>query len=261
MFAVQNIFTQKQGSNKSAITGLFGLALARPSLFLLPAIFAVIQLGCFPAHAGALAIPGFGGGDFKLEVESKKEARWDTVIQQQYDYSCGSAALATLLTYHYDMPTPEAKVFEAMFKVGNKKKIKSQGFSMLDMKHYLDSRGLNAGGFRMTLDQFMKIGVPGITVINTKGYKHFVVIKGIEGERVLVGDPAAGTAVVSREVFEGMWNGAILAAKNNIEVARANFNAIEDWRSWPDSPLAEGVDRSSISSFTLSLPGRNEQGR
>ena len=258
---MQNRHTQNCSSEIATRIRLTGRTLTALLPFLLFTIFIASALVNLPVRAGALSIPGFGGGDFKLDVASKQEARWDTVVRQQYDYSCGSAALATLLTYHYDMPTPESKVFEEMFRVGNQQKIKTHGFSMLDMKRYLDDRGFRAGGFRMTLDQFVKIGVPGITVVNTNGYKHFVVIKGVDGDRVMIGDPAAGTAVVSREVFEGLWNGAILAARNHIEVARSNFNASEDWRSWPDSPVSEGVDRSSIGSFTLSLPGRNEQGR
>jgi predicted double-glycine peptidase len=198
-----------------------------------------------------------------INIPSKKELRLETVIRQQYDYSCGSAAVATLLTYHYGIPTPEKKVFEAMFKVGNQKKIRAQGFSMLDMKRYLDSHGLNASGFRMTLDQFAKIGVPGITLVNTKGYKHFVVVKGIEGDRVLLGDPAAGTAVVSRKTFEGLWNGAVLAAKNNIKIARSNFNSDEEWNAWPGSPLAAQVYSPATNSIALpmSMPGTIEIAR
>lgn len=216
------------------------------------------------AFAGSISIPGLtGSGTFHVDVPSKKEARLETVIRQQHDYSCGSAAVATLLTYHYDMPTPEKQVFETMFRHGNQKKIRAQGFSMLDMKRYMDSRGLKASGFRMTLDQFAKIGVPGITLINTKGYKHFVVVKGIEGDRVLLGDPAAGTAVVSRKTFESLWNGAVLAAKNQIKLARSNFNSSEEWNAWPDSPLAAKVYSPATNSIALpmSMPGTIEIAR
>ena len=67
--------------------------------------------------------------------------------------------------------------------------------------------------------------------------------------------------MLTREKFEGMWNGAVLAARNQIELARSNFNDDDDWRSWPGSPLADAVDRSSLGSFTLTLPSSNESGR
>ena len=202
------------------------------------------------------------GGAFSLKLTSLKELRWKTVIRQQYDFSCGSAAVATLLSYHYDTPVTEAEVFEEMFLTGDQAKIQTDGFSMLDMKRFLDKRGLKSDGFRMTLDKLARIGVPGIVLINTRGYLHFVVVKGIENDRVVVADPALGTTVWSRENFESVWGGGIvLAARNEIETARQNFNDAEDWRVRPKSPISEGVDRAGISSFTLHLPGRNEFGR
>ncbi len=202
------------------------------------------------------------GGAFSLKVTSLKELRWKTVVRQQYDFSCGSAAVATLLSFHYDTPVTEAEVFEEMFLTGDQAKIQTDGFSMLDMKRFLDKRGLKSDGFRMTLDKLARIGVPGIVLINTRGYLHFVVVKGIEPDRIVVADPALGTTVWSRENFEQVWGGGIvLAARNEIETARQNFNDPQDWRVRPKSPISEGVDRAGISSFTLHLPGRNEFGR
>jgi len=250
-----------QSVSKYAGLNLLNIVPARALFRFYMAVILTGLISAAPVSAGPVNIPGIGGAAYDFKISSKKEARKDTVIMQKHDYSCGSAAVATLLTYHYDTPTPEAKVYEEMFKTGDQEKIKTEGFSLLDMKRYLDAHGFNGGGFRMNLDQFAKIGVPGITMIDTKGYKHFVVVKGVEGDRILLGDPAAGTTVVSREKFESMWNGAVLAARNEIELARANFNDDDDWRSWPGSPLADAVNRSSLGSFTLSLPGRNESGR
>src|SRR3546814_4518007 len=88
---------------------------------------------------------------------SLKEKRWTNVVRQQYDFSCGSAAVATLLTYHYEMPTDEARAFEEMFVRGDQAKIQAEGFSMLDIKQFLDRRGLQSDGFSMTLDKLAEI--------------------------------------------------------------------------------------------------------
>lgn len=250
-----------QTASKHAGISLINIVPGRALFRFCMAVILSGLLSAAPLTAGPVNIPGIGGAAYDLKVHSKKEARRDTVIMQKHDYSCGSAAVATLLTYHYDTPTPEAKVYEEMYRTGDEHKIKTEGFSLLDMKRYLDNHGFNGGGFRMNLDQFAKIGVPGIAMINTKGYKHFVVVKGVEGDRVLLGDPATGTTVVTREKFESIWNGAILAARNQVDLARSNFNDDEDWRSWPGSPLADAVDRSSLGSFTINLPGQNESGR
>lgn len=209
-----------------------------------------------PTNAGDLSVLG-PSGRFSVSVKSVVELRWNTVVRQQYDFSCGSAAVATLLTYHYDMPVQEDEVFRDMFLLGDQEKIKKHGFSMLDMKAYLDSRGLKADGFRFKLDSFAKIRVPGITLVNTRGYKHFVVVKGISDDEILIGDPAAGTIILSRAQFETLWSGAVLLARANVETAQQHFNMEQDWALRPPSPLDKG-DRGSLGHFTLSQPGLYE---
>ncbi|MBF7052653.1 C39 family peptidase [Halomonas sp. KAO] len=200
-------------------------------------------------------------GNFQVEAKSLQEKGWDRVVKQEYDFSCGSAAVATLLTYHYQRDTTEAEVFESMIRAGDAEKIQRYGFSMLDMKRYLDGSGLNADGFRIALDDFIRIGVPAITMVNTGGYKHFVVVKGIDADNILVGDPAAGTLVVPREQFEQLWSGTVLGARAEIEVARQHFNHDQDWAVRPESPLSRGVNRSSVGASLLTLPAYNELGR
>ncbi|MEH6652260.1 MAG: C39 family peptidase [Motiliproteus sp.] len=200
-------------------------------------------------------------GSFNVQAKSLQEMRWDSVIQQKYDFSCGSAAVATLLTFHYNTPTNEEDVFQAMIKVGDRAKIQKNGFSMLDMKRYLDSRGFRSDGFKISLDKLIKIGMPGITLLNTQGYRHFVVVKGIDSNHVLIADPAVGSVVVPREYFETIWNGAILGARSYVEVAKQNFNSDRDWRIRPRSPIDQGISRAGLGPLLISLPGRNELGK
>lgn len=229
------------------------------------ALFAVMMLSASesfipPAEAGTVRISN-PFGHFEVEAKSLAELSWEGVVRQQYDYSCGSAAVATLMTYHYDRPTSEGEVFEAMIRRGDREQIETYGFSMLDMKRFLDDRGLNADGFDIALDDFIRIGVPAITLVNTGGYKHFVVVKGMDADNVLVGDPAAGTVVVPKDIFETLWSNKVLGVRNEIEVARANFNSERDWRVRPPSPIESGVRRTSVGSYLLTLPGANELGR
>ena len=221
----------------------------------------LLMLVCVPpAQGGQVQIHGVMG-TFTVPVKSLKEQRWDTVIHQQYDFSCGSAAVATLLSYHYDTPVNEAEVFTAMYRAGNQDKIRREGFSMLDMKRFLDSRGLKSDGFRMNLDQLVGIGVPGIALVNTRGYRHFVVVRGLRDGTILLADPAIGSITVPRAQFEAIWDGTILAARAQIQVAREHFNSIRDWEPWPTAPINRSVDRSGLGMFVLSLPGYNELGR
>ena len=132
---------------------------------------------------------------------------------------------------------------------------------MLDMKRYLDARGFRADGFKITLDTLIKVGMPGITLLNTQGYSHFVVVKGLDNNHVLIADPAVGSVVVPRAHFESIWNGSILGARSYSKVAKENFNSKRDWRIRPRISLDQGVSRAGLAPFVLNLPGRNELGR
>ncbi|MBW6392924.1 C39 family peptidase [Halomonas sp. Y3S6] len=221
-----------------------------------------MSLQAKPLKAAGVTIALNGGfGSVTVAARSHHEMRWDGVVAQQYDYSCGAAAVATLLTYHYDRPTTEADVFESMIRTGEVEQIREQGFSMLDMKRYLDGQGLNSDGFRVGLDDLERIGIPAITLINTGGYRHFVVFKGVDGDSVLLGDPAVGTVAVPRAHFESIWSGLVLGARADTAIAKANFNHERDWRIRPSAPVGSGIDRADVASMLLQLPAINELGR
>lgn len=206
----------------------------------------------FPAssRAGDLRIAS-GGAVARMNVVSMAERKFLNVVRQQYDFSCGSAALATLLTYHYDRPTSETQAFRAMWDVGDQNRIKELGFSLLEMKRYLETTGLKADGFVLSLDRIQEIGVPGIALIDVRGYKHFVVIKGITDEVVLIGDPSAGVVSKPRALFEERWDGTILFIRSDVVRGKANFNKVADWRLAPSSPHDRATDLEALQSISL----------
>lgn len=174
-------------------------------------------------------MPGASLGSIDINVTSLKELRFSSTVQQQYDFSCGSAALATLLTFHYNDKVSEGDVFKVMYDNGNKEKIRREGFSLLDMKIYLEKRGYKADGFNISLDKLREIGVPAIVLINNKGFRHFTVIKGVAENKVLLGDPALGGRVVARRDFEATWNGLAFLVRNKKDIATRHFNQTTEW--------------------------------
>jgi predicted double-glycine peptidase len=207
------------------------------------------------ARAGDVVLVTPTTGNYGLKLTSFAERKFSTVIRQQYDYSCGSAALATLLRYHYRLPVDEAKVFKAMFDVGDKASIEKLGFSLLDMKKYLASIGYQADGYRLGLDELAKVGIPAIALIQIGTYKHFVVIKGVVGDHVLVGDSALGLRVLSADAFREAWNGiAFIVHETPNGVASPLFNSADEWKRWADAnPLAAAIDPPPLAPFLASL--------
>lgn len=207
-----------------------------------------------PAEAGRVGVHFGAGGQFNVAVTSLKEARFKTVLKQRYDFSCGSAALASLLAFHYERPTTEEQVFRAMYIAGDKERIHRSGFSLLDMKAYLAGIGMRGDGFKVSLDKLERARVPAITLISTNGYKHFVIVKGIQGGEVVVGDPAAGVRIYSREAFTAMWQGIAFIIRDEPQMARKHFNSALDWAVRVKAPFGTALTRQSLASFNVNLP-------
>jgi predicted double-glycine peptidase len=202
------------------------------------AILAFIGLDASAVSADEAVLSNVGGSYYTIPLNSLKRLKLTDLQIQQYDFSCGSAALASLLTYHYRRTVGEKEVFQAMFAKGDQPKIVREGFSMLDMKEYLQTVGMDADGYRVDLDKLADLRIPVITVVETKGYKHFVLIKGIKDDRVLIGDPATGNRVERRSDFEAHWDKSVLIVKSDAEYAQNTFNRDRDWSVQVKAPLA-----------------------
>ncbi|WP_162892827.1 C39 family peptidase [Vibrio superstes] len=192
--------------------------------------------------------------NYSVPVKSYKELVFGDVYRQQYDFSCGSAALASLLQFHYQRPAKEQDIFDVMYEQGDKNLINQQGFSLLDMKFYLESLGLKADGFHISLQKLRSIGVPGITLVNFDGYMHFVVIRGISENNIVIGDPSRGTMVMPVEHFDQYYQGLTLIVRNEAEVGKAGFITDDEFSIYNASPLETGVSRDSLGVFSITLP-------
>jgi predicted double-glycine peptidase len=181
--------------------------------------------------AANLAEPGLSGGRFDAPIASLRETRFRWVVRQERDFSCGSAALATLLRYHYGLALSEADVFADMWRHGDQEQIRKLGFSLLDIKRYLAARGLRADGYKVGLAQVAAAATPGIALITVNRYRHFVVVKGVAGGRVLVGDPALGMRAMSAKQFEASWNGIFFVIQPGSAATARDFNSAQQWRA------------------------------
>jgi len=209
-----------------------------------------------PASAGELSYTDTGG-TYHVHLTTLQELKFRSVIRQKYDFSCGSAALATLLTYHYNMPTKETAVFADMWEHGDKEKIKQKGFSMYDMQQYLARHNIPSNGFRSSLDRLVKADVPALVLVNREGYLHFVIVEGVRDGRVLLADPASGTRAMSTEDFQKQWNGIFFVVLDRVQEARATFNRDSDWTVQPRAPIDTARNTTNLATFLLSLPTRN----
>jgi predicted double-glycine peptidase len=143
-------------------------------------------------------------------VRSLLEIRQANVIVQQWDTSCGAAALATLLQYQHGLHDSEKEIAEGMLRVTDPLKVKVRGgFSLLDLKRYADARGLEGVGYmNLGLDDLIAMA-PAVVPVTIRGYPHFVVVRGRADGKVLIADPAFGNRTMDIWAFERAWQGNI----------------------------------------------------
>lgn len=167
---------------------------------------------CAPSNGqSAIDASTLAGVPITKTVRSMREIRYDHIIKQQYDYSCGSAALATLLKYGYGIDIPEAELIRRMMAFSPPEVVMKSGFSMLDMKKFVETIGLRGRGFRVNVDALYHLSVPVLVLMNFDGYEHFVIVKHAEDGRIFVADPALGNRVVPEKNFAASWNGLVFA--------------------------------------------------
>ena len=196
-------------------------------------------LVAFPALAGNVQFGGIlpGGGVIRKNIISMHERQYLNLVRQKTDYSCGAAAVATILKFGYGIDTTEEDVLRGMLKVSDAQQARSKGFSMLNMKHYLKRLGLRARGYRVPAAKLENVRMPVIVLLNLKGYNHFVVFKKSTNGQVYIADPALGNKVLDKEEFLAGWNGVAFA------IIHQDF----DWESIllePDEPLIASKTRA-----------------
>jgi hypothetical protein len=113
----------------------------------------------------------------------------------------------TILNYHLGLKVNEQQAMEGMLERGEKEKIIARrGFSLLDMKRYLASLGVQSAGFHAEVNDLRTLGQPAIVPIDYAGSHHFVVFRGIRDGLVYIADPSAGNIVFSIREFAGLWD-------------------------------------------------------
>ncbi|MCF8036405.1 MAG: C39 family peptidase [Desulfobacteraceae bacterium] len=167
--------------------------------------------GFQPVHAppedhAYLVMDGEQNIRIHTQMTSLEDIKQQHLVNQQYDYSCGSAALATILNYHLGENFTERQVIQGMMQHGNIAKIKRRrAFSLLDMKQFVDVLGYQGAGYKAEMEELRELAEPAILPIEIFGFKHFVVLRGFHANRVFVADPWLGNTSYTKQDFAEMW--------------------------------------------------------
>jgi len=139
------------------------------------------------------------------------EIRKRSLVRQGWDISCGAAAFSTLMTYFHNHPVTETSITLTLLKNTDSKLVRQRGgFSLLDLKRYVNAIGYEGRGYGgMSLQDIESFSVPAILPVRIREFDHFVVYRGRVGDRVLLGDPAFGNITLAVDEFNTMWRSKV----------------------------------------------------
>ena len=163
------------------------------------------------AGPGNAASVDIGAGQrIVAPLKTWKDLRDENLVVQRFDYSCGSAALATLMGYGYGQPIAEKEILNAVFATltGDEETTRrDKGLSLLDLQRVAEANGFSAQGFKIKADQLSALRGPVIVFISPNGYDHFAVLRGVRGDRVYLADPSRGNLRQPAYRFLDDWLG------------------------------------------------------
>ena len=206
-----------------------------------------------------VAVGQDGQHDQLVNVEPLVVQKFNNVVRQQYDYSCGSAALTTLLDFYLGRNFQERQVMEGLLRFGETERIvQRRGFSLLDMKRLVTALGHPSGGFKAEADDLIDLDHPAIAPIEYAGFKHFVVIRTVYEGRVYVADPALGNLSFTLNRFLEIWDNNVLfivfpnghKPASGLELREEDMRYVSDYiiaqNTFKEFPLFEIRDEDAI---------------
>ncbi|TLD99737.1 peptidase C39 [Helicobacter trogontum] len=150
-------------------------------------------------------------------IKTWTQIRDSNLTKQEYDYSCGSASLSTILTYYYNTHTNEKDIINFMLRdkgidINKKEEIEwnddlreKASTSFLDLAKYAETRGFKTLGLALNMESLGKLKVPAILYVKARSNDHFSVYRGMDHYFVYLSDPSLGNIKISKEKFKEMF--------------------------------------------------------
>ncbi len=131
------------------------------------------------------------------KFDSYIDIKFNNVVRQQLDMSCGLAALSDVLYFGYDLEVTE---FEMIDKIGLK-----ENYSFEDLITISTIYNKTAIALWMRYEDLTLLTRPSIIYIERKGVNHFVTLVSVDRYHIQIKDPAWGVLNYTRDQFESYW--------------------------------------------------------
>jgi predicted double-glycine peptidase len=164
------------------------------------------------------------------------------LVRQQFDYSCGAAALATLIRYYFGDNVSEEGILADILRSMTAEEVRDRevnGLSLLDLRLQAERMGYQAVGVRLNLATLPKLTGPVIVHLERDDYRHFAVLKGVREDRIYLADPSLGNVRRPVDRFAQEWSGiALVLGKQGFGLPQRHPLAPEDQHVVPNEVLA-----------------------
>lgn len=181
------------------------------------------------------------------------ERRYSNVVRQVLEFSCGSASLATILSFYLNRPTGEAEVIGILRERYSTRETwtarAETGFSLADLIFVADRLGYAAQAARIQPDQLGRVAGPLVVHLNKGSWQHFSVLRATRNDVFYLADPIVGQTSMLGAAFRREYTGAALAVwqRGAALPERSPLQAIRDGisveRTIADAVRAAGMIR------------------
>jgi predicted double-glycine peptidase len=137
-------------------------------------------------------------GQLRIPVRTWRSLRDNRTVKQNLDYSCGSAAIATILNQYYGFAVSEEDILKAIDRGTLRATFNA-------MQQGVARFGFRAVGVATNFDQLRKLRMPVVVHVRYRKTDHFSVLRGIGSASVLLADPSLGNRTFSHRQFRAMW--------------------------------------------------------
>jgi predicted double-glycine peptidase len=209
--------------------------------------------------ADALAQDHRGGGsivrdpDYHIqqEVEDWRQLKRRNIVMQRHDYSCGAAAVATVVRYYWGDDVTEEYFLRMILATLSPAELQERvknGLTMTDLRLAAVRGGYQATIGRLTFDKLTNTKVPLVVGITFRGFDHFVVYRGWDGYYVYLADPIRGNIRLPAWEFVEQWqkNAVLVVAKPGADVRDTSPLTVTDCEKFQGETNRDNIRRNAL---------------
>ena len=129
-----------------------------------------------------------------------------TLTRQQAGFDCGSAALATLLSFYTDRAVePDDLVRSQSFTTDEWQRVRREGFSLSQLADMAAALKVEPSVTRLPSRALLSVPLPVMVYLRLPTGPHFSVLTGVAGQRVTLADPTQGALMWTLNQFLRAW--------------------------------------------------------